>query len=136
MVTAHLVVFEPFGLSCLGHCCLSRAGLKDSPSDIRPRAFPLGLLAPRLLGAVLFPRISRLRAGARAPLLFGERKESSPQLRSPPRSGDLMFTVLTDFFFSLSLVTSFFRPSESALAQPLFSFSFQSLICRFRLRFL
>jgi len=88
MVTAHLVVFEPFGFDCLGHYYLSRAGLKDSPSDIRPRAFPLGLLAPRLLGAVLFPRISRLRAGARAPLLFGERKESSPQLRSPPRSDD------------------------------------------------
>ena len=104
---AHLVVFEPFGIGCLGHYCLSRAGLKDSPSDIRPRAFPLGLLAPRLLGAVLFPRISRLRAGARAPLLFGERKLSSPQLRSPPRSGNLEFTVVIDFIFSLSSVTSF-----------------------------
>lgn len=30
------------------------AGLKDPPSDIRPQAFPLGLLAPRLLCAVLF----------------------------------------------------------------------------------
>ena len=133
---AHLVVFEPIAVWCLGHCCLSRAGLKDSPSDIRPRAFPLGLLAPRLLGAVLFPRISRLRAGARAPLLFGERKESSPQLRSPPRSGDVEFTVLTVFFFSLSLVTSFFRPSESALAQPHSTFSFLILLCRFRFRFL
>jgi hypothetical protein len=50
---AHLVVFEP--IAWWSRALLaSLAGLKDSPSDIRPRAFSLGLLAPRLLGAVLF----------------------------------------------------------------------------------
>jgi hypothetical protein len=63
VVTAHLAGNEPIAVWCLGHCCLARSGLKDSPSDIRPRAFPLWLLAPRLLRAVLFlafPACSRV----------------------------------------------------------------------------
>ena len=45
-----------------------------------PRAFPLGLRAPRLLGVLHIPHFVR-----NAEQLFGERKESSPQRRSPPR---------------------------------------------------
>jgi len=52
-----------------------------------PRTFPLGLLAPRCLGLAHFLAIARLRAGGSGARLFGGRKESFPQLRSPPRSG-------------------------------------------------
>ena len=52
---------------------------ETTPSGIRLRAFPLGLLAPRLLGVAHLPRNPRLLAGARVPLLFGGRKSSFPQ---------------------------------------------------------
>ena len=52
-----------------------------------PRTFPLGLLGPRCLGLALFLALPHCGAGARAPFLFGGRKCSSPQRRSPPRSG-------------------------------------------------
>src|SRR3989344_4972973 len=41
------------------------------------------------------PRTPALRSGCSGAMLFGGRKESSPQLRSPPRSGSLAFTVLS-----------------------------------------
>jgi hypothetical protein len=72
-----MVVFDPFALWSRA-LLFSYGWLKNPPSDIRPQAFPLWLLAPRLLGAVLFPRTSSLLAGARAPLLFGERNVLSP----------------------------------------------------------
>ena len=59
-----------------------------------PRTFPLGLLAPRCLGLALLLAIARLRAGGSGAMLFGGRKESFPQLRSPPRSGLLEYSVL------------------------------------------
>src|SRR3989344_683754 len=59
-----------------------------------PRTFPLGLLAPRCLGLALLLAIARLRAGGSGAMLFGGRKESSPQLRSPPRSRLLEYSVL------------------------------------------
>src|SRR3990167_4424468 len=46
-----------------------------------PRAFPLGLLAPRCLGFLLILAISALRSGGEGRGMFGGRKESSPQLR-------------------------------------------------------
>ncbi|MCR4330737.1 MAG: hypothetical protein NUV49_02560 [Patescibacteria group bacterium] len=59
-----------------------------------PRTFPLGLLAPRCLGLAHLLAIARLRAGGSGAMLFGGRKESFPQLRSPPRSGLLEYSVL------------------------------------------
>src|SRR3989338_8620578 len=41
-----------------------------------------------------FPRTPALRSGCSGAMLFGVRKESSPQLRSPPRSGLLEYSVL------------------------------------------
>jgi len=105
--------------------------LEDPPSDIRPRAFPLWLLAPRLLGAVLFlafPACSRV-LGHR--LLLGRG-------RNPLPSFGLLLAVsvgicsIYRFFLFLESATSFLMPSESALAQPLSTFSFLSLVCRFR----
>ena len=65
-----------------------------------PRAFPLGLRAPRCLG------ISQCEYTL-CRCLFGERKKSSPQRRSPPRSGDTTNTVIFEsvilFYFSLRL---------------------------------
>jgi hypothetical protein len=46
-----------------------------------PRAFPLGLLAPRCLGFLLILAIPALRSGGEGRRLFGGRKESFPQLR-------------------------------------------------------
>jgi len=56
-----------------------------------PRTFPLGLLAPRCLGFLLILAIPALRSGGEGRRLFGGRKESFPQLRSPPRSGLLEY---------------------------------------------
>ena len=69
-----------------------------------PRAFPLGLLAPRCLCAVLFLASAPCSALARAPLHLGGE-------RNPPPS------------FGLLLV-----PSESALAQPPSSFSYRLFV--------
>src|SRR3989338_9703503 len=41
-----------------------------------------------------FPRTPALRSGCSGAMLFGGRKESFPQLRSPPRSGLLKDSVL------------------------------------------
>ena len=41
-----------------------------------------------------FPRTPALRSGCSGAMLFGGRKESFPQLRSPPRSGLLEYSVL------------------------------------------
>jgi len=75
-----------------------------------------------MLGACVSASDSR-----RTPL-FGERKESSPQLRLPPRSGLLEVTVLIEFRDWLASFPSLFLPSESRLAQPLFSFSSLRLV--------
>ncbi len=90
-----------------------------------PRAFPLGLLAPRCLCACVVCSANRTS-------LFGGRKESSPQLRDSSSQWFAEFTALLDFCFLLMSVTSFNVPSESALAQPPSSFSIQMLWCRFR----
>lgn len=85
----------------LGHySCIGRPWVNPRHS---PRAFPLGLLAPRLLGAVLVLATAPCSALARAPLLFGGRKESFPQLRSPPRSGGVEFIVLYYIYIFLEL---------------------------------
>src|SRR3989344_4084911 len=83
-----------------------------------PRAFPLGLLAPRCLGAVLFLASAPCSALARAPLHLGGE-------RNPPPSFGLLLAVVSEsiqyrahyvvrheFVFRLNV------PSESALAQP------------------
>lgn len=69
---------------------------------------------------------------ARAAPLFGKRKESSPQRRAPPRSCSPVFIVVSDFSDLLSSVPRIDGPSESALAQPLTSFSKEILSSRFR----
>lgn len=76
-------------------------------SAIRPRAFPLGLLAPRCLCAPLILASAPCSALARASPLFGGRKESSPQL--------LLILV----------------PSDSVVAQPPSSFSLLRLVASF-----
>jgi hypothetical protein len=77
-------------------------------SAIRPRAFPLGLLAPRCLCSrrfLAFPPIGRVLGAASR---LGEESYPSPS-------------------FGLILV-----PSDSGLAQPPSSFSFVCSLCRFR----
>src|SRR3989344_9420806 len=69
-----------------------------------PRTFPLWLLAPRCLGLALFLALPHCGAGARAPVCLGGG-------RNPPPS------------FGLILV-----PSDSALAQPPFSFSYRAFM--------
>ncbi len=74
-----------------------------------PRAFPLGLLAPRCLGILLFLALRLCGAGARAGLLFGERKESSPQLRAPPRSFGVRPRTTPLLVFNIALFPRFFE---------------------------
>jgi len=93
---------------CLYHSTIFRPRPKGVHPRHSPRTFPLGLLAPRCLGFLLILALPLCGAGARAGGCLGGR-------RNPPPS------------FGLLLV-----PSESALAQPPFSFSFLSLWCRFR----
>ena len=72
---------------CLYHSTIFRPRSKGVHPRHSPRTFPLGLLAPRCLGLALLLAFARLRAGGSGAMLFGGRKESFPQLRSPPRSG-------------------------------------------------
>ncbi len=67
-------------------------------------------------------------------MLFGERKESSPQRRSPPRRGDTAVSVIFEICGCCLSVPSFIRPSESALAQPLFLFSTSSVVYGFAMK--
>ena len=94
--------------------------LKGGTLGIRHRAFPLGLLAPRCLGALLFLALPPCGAGARAARKIGGRKESSPQLRAPPHSGRAMSSVPCGAFLSPnasgSLVRAFgVRPRTTPL---------------------
>jgi hypothetical protein len=68
--------------------------LKEINPRHPPRVFPLGLRAPRLLCVLLFLAIAPVRWRGEGRTLFGGRKESFPQLRSPPRSGLLEYSVL------------------------------------------
>ena len=72
-----------------------------------------------------FPRTPALRSGCSGAMLFGGRKESFPQLRSPPRSGLLEYSVLYGFSLDVELCGFVSVPSESALAQPPSSFSYR-----------
>ena len=64
-------------------------------SAIRPRAFPLGLLAPRCLGtARLLASIACGLSGSGAVSDWGEEGILSPA-RSPPRIAVLMFLVVS-----------------------------------------
>ena len=56
-----------------GLYCFGRLGHEVHHSAIRPRAFPLGLLAPRCLGAPLFrPTLGCCLGGAGVALVWGE----------------------------------------------------------------
>ena len=79
------------------------------------------------------PRTPALRSGCSGAMLFGGRKESFPQLRSPPRSGLLEYSVLYRFSLNVGLFGFVSVPSESALAQPPSSFSYPSISQDFRL---
>jgi hypothetical protein len=89
--------------------CSYLAWLKGSPSDIRPRAFPLGLLAPRLLCAVLILASIAYGLSGSGTAPFGERKLSSPQRRAPPRNGDLEYSVLECGYWFTYVFASVFR---------------------------
>jgi len=97
-----------------------------------PRAFSLGLLAPRCLGALLFLASAPCSALARAPLHLGGE-------RNPPPSVGLLLAVVSgsiqcfsvDSGLRVSLPSSFV-PSESALAQPPSTFPIVLSWCRFR----
>jgi len=97
-----------------------------------PRAFPLGLLAPRCLCAVLFLASAPCSALARAPLHLGGG-------RVPPPSVGLLLAVVCESIQCFSVdsglrtsLPSLCVPSESALAQPPSSFSRVRVWCRFR----
>jgi len=87
---------------CLLHSTIFRPRSKGDHPRHSPRTFPLGLLAPRCLGLALLLAFARLRAGGSGAMLFGGRKESFPQLRSPPRSGLLEYSVLPFVLWSLN----------------------------------
>ena len=108
---------------CLGHCSLVLRPWVHPRHP--PRAFPLGLRAPRCLG------ISQCEY-ALCRCLFGERKESSPQRRSPPRSGDTTNTVIFELviLFSFSLRLSDLRSPPSH--NPSSRFQIYYSVCRFR----
>src|SRR3989339_1664688 len=72
---------------------------EDAPSAFAS-GIPLGLLTPRCY--VSCYSVASLRAGH----LFGERKESSPQLRAPPRSGSLDYLVIFELW-SFTLICAF-----------------------------
>jgi len=115
------------GASCSISSLVVRQGTGCHPRH-PPRAFPLGLLAPRCLGAVLFLASAPCSALARAPLHLGGE-------RNPPPSVGLLLAVVCEsiqcfiaFIFYFCFVASLFVPSESALAQPPFTFSYRSLV--------
>jgi len=98
-----------------------------------PRAFPLGLLAPRCLGAVLF--LASIACGLSG---FGHRSIWGEEVFLPPASGSSSqwsfrslqcradYAVRREFVFRLNV------PSESALAQPPSTFPIVLSWCRFR----
>jgi len=117
---------------CLCHCCLFAFMATGCHPRHPPRAFPLGLLAPRCLGAVLFLASAPCSALARAPLHLGGE-------RNPPPSVGLLLAVVWGSIQCFSVdsglrvsLPSFYVPSESALAQPPSSFSILLSWCRFR----
>ena len=67
--------------------------LKGGTLGIRLGLFPLGLRAPKYLGVSLILANAPCRDACSGDTQFGEGKESSPQLRAPPRSGRTEFTV-------------------------------------------
>ncbi len=81
---------------CLWHTHIF-GRLEAPPSDIRPRAFPLWLLAPRLLRAVLFLATAPCSALARAPLLLGRGRFLSPASGS---SSQRWFRFCSALFYS------------------------------------
>ena len=122
---------------CLGHFSVYHPSLKRSTIRHSPRTFPLGLLAPRCLGFLLILAIPALRSGGEGRRLFGGRKESFPQLRSPPRSGLLEYSVLPFVLWSfgafwLRLACLRSPPSHN----PLPRFHIGCMWCRFRFGFL
>lgn len=81
--------------NCLGYFSASGCpSLKEINPRHPPRVFPLGLRAPRLLCVLLFLAIAPVRWRGEGRTLFGGRKESFPQLRSPPRRCNFMYSVL------------------------------------------
>lgn len=72
-------------------CCA-----KGATFGIRLRPFPLGLRTPRWLGVSRFLASPPCGAVARATHMFGERRESSPQRRAPPRICRTVSTVVTE----------------------------------------
>jgi hypothetical protein len=119
--------------NCLSHFSVYRPSLKGITIRHPPQAFPLGLLAPRLLGVLLFLAISALRSGGEGrTAVWGEEGILSPASVSSSQMLFGVFSALYCLDVVLRFVTSFNVPSESALAQPLSSFSYWSMWCRFR----
>jgi len=89
-----------------------------------PRTFPLGLLAPRLLGCPAFPRLyprARGRRGQDSCLGRGRNPLPSVGLLLADVSWSIQCFILFHYYFLF--LPPFNVPSESALAQPLSSFS-------------
>ena len=112
--------------NCLIHFSVYRPSLKGITIRHPPQAFPLGLLAPRLLGVL---HILAFRACER---VLGQDSCLGRGRNPLPSVGLLLADVIWSiqcfitFFFLLRFVASFNVPSESALAQPLSSFSYPS----------
>jgi len=81
-----------YGASCSISSLVVRQGTGCHPRH-PPRAFPLGLLAPRCLGSLRFLASIACGLSGSGRHLFGGRKESSPQLRAPPCSGMREYSV-------------------------------------------
>ena len=108
---------------CLYHSTIFRPRSKGVHPRHSPRTFPLGLLAPRCLGAVLLLASAPCSALARAPLHLGGE-------RNPPPSFGLLLAVVVQSFrcrreyvVRREYIVRLNVPSESALAQPPSSFS-------------
>src|SRR3989338_4706313 len=101
-----------------------------------PRAFSLGLLAPRCLCALLFRATPPYSAVARnsSASIWGEEGILPPA--SVSSSQLLAFaTAISDGSGGVNFMHRIDGPSESALAQPPSAFPFLSLLCRFRYAF-
>src|SRR3989344_7580150 len=120
-----------YGASCSISSLVVRQGTGCHPRH-PPRAFPLGLLAPRCLGAVLLLASAPCSALARAPLHLGGERNPPPSFGLLLAVVGLRFRCRTDYVVRRAHIVRLNVPSESALAQPPSSFSIVRAWWRFR----
>jgi hypothetical protein len=125
--------------NCLSHFSVYRPSLKGITIRHPPQAFPLGLLAPRLLGVLLFLAIPALRSGGEGrTAVWGEEGILSPASVS---SSQMLFGVFSALYcfslcYALWLRLMCLRSPPSHNPSPRFHIRvyFYSRVLRFLLR--